>query len=304
MTFKKYPKIHRLGKDETIGILNGVCTIQEKIDGANVSIWIDKRGEITCASRNRELFEGFNGFVEYVKNDERFKKLFEKYPGYRLYGEWLVRHTISYKETAYKKFYLFDITEVKDGEEVEEFLTQEEVQAIAKEYDIDYPVVFDVLVNPSEEQIKKYVGVSMIGDKGEGVVIKNHTFRDNFGNHNYAKVITEAFKEDNGVIFGGNNKFSDTYWEMYVCNKYITLSRVRKVMNKLQPMIDEKLDMKHIPRIMETVYHDMLTEEIYEIAKKVKTLDFDNLKRICAKKTKQIFVDIINDNISVADEKN
>ena len=48
MTFKKYPKIHRLGKEETEGILDGVCYIEEKLDGANASIWIDKRGEITC----------------------------------------------------------------------------------------------------------------------------------------------------------------------------------------------------------------------------------------------------------------
>jgi len=30
--FKKYPKIHRLGKEETEGILEGTCYIQEKID--------------------------------------------------------------------------------------------------------------------------------------------------------------------------------------------------------------------------------------------------------------------------------
>lgn len=42
--FIKYPKIHRLGKEETEGILNALCYIQEKIDGANTSIWIGEDG--------------------------------------------------------------------------------------------------------------------------------------------------------------------------------------------------------------------------------------------------------------------
>jgi hypothetical protein len=36
--FIKYPKIYRLGKDETIGILTGTCVLSEKLDGANVSV--------------------------------------------------------------------------------------------------------------------------------------------------------------------------------------------------------------------------------------------------------------------------
>lgn len=302
MTFKKYPKIHRLGKEEVDGILEGVCYIQEKIDGANTSIWLDKRGEITCGSRNRELTEGFNGFVEFVKTDERLKKLFAKYPNYRLYGEWLVRHTISYNELAYKKWYLFDITVAKDGEENEEFLSREEVNQIAIEFGFDKPQDFGMFENPMVDMLKEFVGKSNLGLKGEGIVIKNLQFRDKYGNHNYAKIVSEEFKEDNGVTFGGNNKHSDTYWEMYVCNKYITVSRVTKIMNKIQPMIDKKLDMEHIPRICGSVYHDMITEEAWEIANKVAKLDFNSLKRVCNKKIRQVYVDILNNNISVADK--
>jgi len=53
--FLKYPKIHRLGKSETEGILDGQCYIQEKIDGANTSIWMDEDGTIHCGSRNNDL---------------------------------------------------------------------------------------------------------------------------------------------------------------------------------------------------------------------------------------------------------
>ena len=74
MEFKTYPKIHRLGKEETDGLIEGTeetlfLTIQEKIDGANTSIWMDKDGVVQCGSRTRQLpaDESFNGFVEWAK---------------------------------------------------------------------------------------------------------------------------------------------------------------------------------------------------------------------------------------------
>lgn len=303
-TFKKYPKIHRLGKEEVEGILDGVCHIEEKLDGANASIWIDKRGELTCGSRNRELSEGFNGFVDYVQSNTNIKKLLSDHPNYRLYGEWLVRHTISYDETAYSKFYLFDITEVKDGEEQEEFLTRDQVRALGQKYDIPMPCYHGELHRPTLDKLMEFVGKTELGSKGEGIVIKNHSFRDKFGNHNYAKIVTEEFKEDNAVTFGGNNKHSDTYWEVYITNKYMTLPRIQKVMNKIQPMVDKKLDYEHTPRVVNTAYHDMLTEEIWEFANKVGVVDFKALKRVASKKAQQIYKDILREHISVAYENN
>ena len=102
MEFRSYPKIHRLGKEETDGILDGPVTVQEKIDGANVSIWI-KDGVVRCGSRTRELEEGFNGFVDAVKANKKLAEWLEQFPTNRLYGEWLVKHTITYPDEAYKK---------------------------------------------------------------------------------------------------------------------------------------------------------------------------------------------------------
>lgn len=304
MTFKKYPKIHRLGKEETDGMLSGLCHIQEKIDGANTSIWLDKRGELTCGSRTRELTEGFNGFVDYVKGHEGIKKLLEDNPNYRLYGEWLVRHTIGYNETSYKKFYLFDITVVKDGEENEEFFDIVQVNEIAEEYGIEKPQYFGLFENPTLEELMKFVGASCLGEKGEGIVIKNMDHKDKWGNHCYAKIVTEKFKEDNALTFGGNNKHSESYWEMYIVNKYITLGRVEKVMNKIQPEVDERLDKEHTPRVINTVYHDMIIEEIWEIQKKVQHVNFGVLRKLATRKAAKVFHDILNNHISVAYENN
>lgn len=299
--FKPYRKIHRLGKEECEGILVGTCYIQEKVDGANTSIWLED-GVIKCGSRSQDLTgKNFNGFPQYVQEHEGIKKFFaENGSKYRLYGEWLVRHTVAYNELAYKKFYLFDIYD----EEKEQEIALPEVYEQAKKYGIEIVPLRAVIDNPTIEQINEWVGKSDFGDRGEGVVIKNFNFVDKFGNRHYAKVVTQSFKEDNAVAFGGNNRHSDTYWEVYVMNKYITLPRVQKIMNKIQPTIEEKLDMKHIPRIMGTVFHDMLTEEIWEIATDIPTLDFKKLKQLCNAKSKQIYVELITGDVSVAHRPN
>lgn len=303
-TFKKYPKIHRLGKEETDGILIGEVHVEEKIDGANASIWMDKRGEIVCGSRNRELTEGFNGFVDWVRNSEAVKKFFAENPDHRLYGEWLVPHTIKY-EKGWQNFWLFDVTKALDGEENEEFASREAVHTIAQMYGFSTPHYFGTFVDPSPDDLLALVGQSQLGPKGEGVVLKNLSFRDQFGNLNYAKIVSEQFKEDNGITFGGNNKHSDSYWEMYIVNKYMTRARVDKVCNKLQSIIEEKLDMKHIPRVSHTAFHDLITEEIWEIQSKVTgDLNFKKLANLCQRKAKQLYVDKLQGFTSVADQQN
>lgn len=302
MEFRKYEKIHRLGKEETYGILSGTVRLSEKLDGANLSIWKGYDGEIRVGSRNNDLTANgneFNGAVNYCNTHKGINKYLSDFPTHRLYGEWLVRHTLEYNETAYRKFYLFDIHDEEKG-----FASQDYVQQVAKEYGIEVVPDLGTFTDTNPVELTKLVEQpSVFGKKREGIVIKNLDFVNIFGDKCYAKIVSEGFMEDNGVTFGGNNKYSETYWEQYVSNKYITLERVRKVMNKIQPEVNERLDMKHIPRIMGTVYHDMITEEAWEIANKVKKLDYDVLKRICDKKTKQVYISILNDSISVADLK-
>jgi hypothetical protein len=299
MAHRNYGKIHRYGKEEVEGILAGTVVVQEKVDGANTQIWMEN-GEIHVGSRNRELKadEGFNGFREYVKNHEGINRYLKDYPNDRLYGEWLVRHTIAYNETAYRKFYLFDILRPDDQGG---FLDGETLKVVGEQYGMETVPLLGIFINPTIEEIMPFVAKSQFGDRGEGVVLKNLGFVNGFGDLCFAKIVDEAFKEDNGVTFGGNNKHSDTYHEMWVVNKFMTLPRIQKIMDKLQPELDERLDMKHIPRITNTAYHDMLTEEIWEIQARCPAVDFDALGRIAQKKAKQIYVDILRGDISVAD---
>lgn len=298
MQFKEYRKIHRFGSEENEGILEGFCFIQEKVDGANTSIWVREDGWLGKGSRTQDVTGGeFNGFVKYVETNEGIKRLLTDFPHYRLYGEWLVRHTLQYKETAYKQWYLFDIL----NEQNNKMLNIQEISAIAQLYNIKTPKLFAELINPKLEDIMKFVGQSELGERGEGVVIKNFGFINKFGDLEYAKIVTDKFKEDNALVFGGNNKHCESYWEIYAVNKYITLERVRKIMNKIQPTVNHVLGMEETARIINSVHHDAITEEIWEIQKKIPKLDFKKFAHLSCRKAAQIYHDILNNDISVAD---
>lgn len=299
MSYKPYPKIHRLGKEETDGILNHEIVVQEKIDGANISIfYLDD--EVRCGTRTRmlPLDESFNGFQEAVRKNKMLKLFFALYPDRILYGEWLVKHTITYPDEAYRKIYLYDIYVIND----DLWLPQDYVSEVAEYLNLEYPHVF-VKGVLTEDQINEYVGKSAIAPAGEGVVLKAEDYVNVFGDHAYAKVVHQNFKEANAIVFGGNNKHSETYWEMYVVNKYCTTGRVMKIMQKLQSELPEKLDLQHTPRMTATCYHDMITEEIWEIVKKVPKLDFKHLQRLSNKKFAQLYHDILNNSLSIADKE-
>ncbi len=277
--FRKYDKIHRLGKEETIGILEGVCHIQEKLDGANASIWLDDDGQVQCGSRNRHLIDdNFNGFVDYIKADGGIKGFLDAHPTAILYGEWLVRHSVKYPEGAYKKFYLFDI--FLDGKLMHPHVTI----GSAGRFGIQTVPSMGELLNPTVEELKSLVGKSALGESGEGIVIKNMNFVNKFGDLCYAKMVCENFQESSKATIVDNDK------ESYIVSKYMTVGRVVKIMNKLQPEINERLDMQHIPRICNSAYHDMITEEIWEITKKVDAINFKVLAKLAFLKAKELYI--------------
>jgi len=290
MDFQQYPKIRRLGTAETAGILEGDVYVQEKIDGANASIWFSNDA-IQIGSRRRHLppDESFRGFREWQQErSSTLVDLFTQHPTARLYGEWLVPHTIRYDDSAYSKFYLFDV--VFDGET---WLDLPAVNAFAQTWSFDVPEYHGRFTNPTPEQLEEFVGKSVLGKSGEGVVLKNPNFINQFGAHQYAKIVTESFKESNAVNFGGNNKHSDSYWEIYVMNKWMTLPRVKKVVQKLNATIEGGVGIEHTGRVINTAYHDLLEEEIWAIQKKVGTLNFKTLAKVCQRKAARLFHDLL-----------
>lgn len=175
MEFKRYQHIERFGTDEVEEIEFGLCYIFYKIDGTNGSVWLDN-GELKAGSRNRELtIENDNAdFYQYILQNERIKQYLEKHPTHRLYGEWLVPHSIkTYRKDAWRKFYIFDVALCKD-DDTEEYLPYELYEPLLKEFDLDYIPPLAILKNPTEESLIRCLektGQFLIEDgKGNGEV--------------------------------------------------------------------------------------------------------------------------------------
>lgn len=104
MNFKKYQHVERYGTSAVDGIEKGECWVFPKLDGTNGSVWLGMDGKIRAGSRRRELsLEKDNqGFYASVLQDERIEQYLQKYPSHRLYGEWLVPHTLkTYRDNAW-----------------------------------------------------------------------------------------------------------------------------------------------------------------------------------------------------------
>ena len=117
--YKKYDKILNKGFQLSDFVETGI-EVTEKLDGSNASFTYDADAKkVRVFSRNQELTENnnLNGFYQYVQefvkdfNDLQIATLSD----YTIFGEWLTKHTVTYKDEAYNKFYAFDVFNKKSG---------------------------------------------------------------------------------------------------------------------------------------------------------------------------------------------
>lgn len=281
MEFIKYQHVERLGNIEVEGLLDGLCHVFPKIDGTNGSIWVDN-GIIKAGSRNRELsVEKDNaGFYEWALEQQNIKEFLGKYPNLRLYGEWLVPHTLkTYIDTAWRNFYVFDVLNGKD------YLPYEEYTTILDEFGINYIPALCTIKNASEDEFYNFLDSNtfLIRDgagTGEGIVIKNYSYKNKFGRTTWAKIVKNDFKEQNKKPFGLNEEMI----EKGIVNMFVTETLIRKEFSKI-----ENWNSKLIPRLLNTVYYCLIKEELWNALKKFKSpiINFKELIRFSNLKVKE-----------------
>ena len=90
---KRYQHVERFGSREVEGLLDGKCIVQEKIDGANLTVaTLPNEGMIIgtrrrCIYREGDTKNSFRGAVEYVLGHKGLVALMEDVPGWTLRGE-------------------------------------------------------------------------------------------------------------------------------------------------------------------------------------------------------------------------
>lgn len=306
MEFKKYQHIERYGTQETEGIDIGITYVFPKIDGTNSSVWLAGEAHIQCGSRKRTLAEESDnaGFWQFICDDGRFEELFHSHPDLRLFGEWLVPHSLkTYREDAWRKFYVFDVVRLsKEYWEIEvgmdaiktyEYLPYEEYQPLMERYGIDYIPPIAVVENGN---LDTYLGLLerntfLIEDGkgiGEGLVIKNYDYKNKYGRQTWAKIVTSEFKEKHVKEMGAPTIKGKGLVEIEIVDQYVTQALVDKVHAKI--VNETGWHSKAIPQLLGTVYHDLITEETWNFIKKHKNprIDFKALQRLTTTKIKTL----------------
>jgi len=289
--FVKYQHLERYGTQETENILDGYAYIFPKIDGTNGSIWWDK-DRLHFGSRNRELdLENDNaGFMNTLHKDQRLVDFFKDYPDYRLYGEWLVPHSLkTYKQDAWRKFYVFDVY-VSD----EQPLLYEEYKKILDQYEIEYIPPICILKNGSEENLYTALdkcGMFLVEDGkglGEGIVIKNYDWKNKYGRQTWAKLITSEFKMRHHIEMGAPIVSGSKLVEEDIVNEFVTEAFVLKEKVKIEVELGG-WESRHIPRLLGTVFYELIKEEMWNIVKKYKNpkINFGLLNKMTIDKTKK-----------------
>lgn len=266
---KKYSSIERHGKRGTHLTVEGNphIIIYEKIDGANASFKLDE-GKIIAFSRNNQLNEENNlrGFYEWTQEVVDKDKMIE---GKTYYGEWSCRHKLDYGENQ-NKFFLFDVYD----NENEEYLNFNIVQDEAHRLGINLAPVFYEGQFQSIEHIQSFVGKSVLGEIGEGVVVKNYGYRDRFGNQVFTKFVSDEFAEMQKTKKHNVNEKVDPLTGFI--QSTLTEARVSKLIHKLvdEGRLEEDYGIEDMGTILKglgsSVFEDIIKEELDTLLKVVK----------------------------------
>ena len=303
MEFRKYQHIERFGTDEVENINIGKCYIFPKIDGTNSSCWLNADGELRCGSRNRELtLEKDNaGFYAAMIKNENIINYLKTHPNHRIFGEWLVPHTLkTYRPDAWRKFYVFDVA--IDNDELErglEYIPYDIYAPMLEEFGIEYIAPLRIVKNGDYEYFIHCLEVNdyLIEDGkgvGEGIVIKNYDFYNRYGRQTWAKIVRAEFKEKNRSVMGAPET-EKIMFEEKIADQYVTEALVHKEYDKIRVECNG-WSSKYIPRLLNTVFHVFIEEEMWHILKEYKnpTINFKTLNTFVIGKIKRVMPELFN----------
>lgn len=249
-----------------------LISITTKIDGANASIaWDETTGKLEVFSRTNLLDKPgeLRGFYDYVKTEIEPKTDWSIYKDFVFFGEWCVKHSVTYNPEWYNKWRVYDIWCKSAGC----YVSQERVKAICKLLSLEY--IEELYYGPfiSWDHCRLFLKKSTVYGPGqEGIVIKNQDKLDAKDRTApvYLKIVNDEFKESHKVKVKRELSPEEAAAKergTTLAASIVTEARVRKIILKLvdEGILPAELGpkdmgtvMKHLPK---RVFDDCLKEE-------------------------------------------
>lgn len=294
--FLKYVHLERIGTNEVDGIEIGLTYVFPKLDGTNGQVWRDEVGKIQAGSRNRVLSADADnaGFFAWVQDQENIRLYLDAHPHHTLYGEWLVPHSLkTYRDDAWRRFYVFDVLDQTTGA----FKHYENYKDGLEAFGVEYLAPIAQVRNGSTDHYLKCLDKNtyLIRDGegvGEGVVIKNYNWQNKFGRVTWAKLVTNEFREKHTKAMGVP-EIGGKILEEKIVDEFVSDHLVKKVHAKIATENDG-WQSKFIGQLLGRVWHDLITEEMFEILKRHKNpkIDFSAMVRLCNARVKSIMPEL------------
>lgn len=287
MNYKSYQHIERLGTDEVEGILNGTVYFYTKIDGTSAVFYLKDDGTLGVGSRKRVLsaLQDNQGCYAWAIQQDNIKEYLVKHPNHILYGEFLIKnHIKNYFADAWKKAYIFDVFDADNLC----YVPYEEYQPELEEFGIAYIPLVAKIDKPTQEDINKVLDEAYFlqEEKGssEGIVLKRYDFRNKYDKQIWAKVVREEYKQKRSIKESEQDKLDVAY---QIVDEFLTDTMIEKEYLKL---CAEGWSSKMIPRLLNTVWHEFIVEESWNIIKKYKnpTINFKLLNKLVIEKIKHV----------------
>lgn len=297
---RTYDHVEALGNDEVEGILDGLVYVFPKIDGTNARVMLDEGGELVCGSKNRILaLDADNqGFMEWCTTEGRIalrnalSALEAVHEPVCLHGEWLVPHTLkTYRDDAWREFYVFDVFSYNQ----QSYLPYDAYLDPLLRFGIHAVPCMAVLEHPTVEKLLPFLDKNtfLIKDGegvGEGIVLKNYDWRNRFGRQPWAKIVRNEFKDTHRLNSAPPTIRTPSEAAIAIANRCVTQTLVDKELSRIKSDNPDASERTLIPRLLSTVFHCVVTEELWNALKKEgwPTVDFKRLRRLVEFRVKEL----------------
>ena len=273
----KYVKIKRLGDRNNQDIMSGSVEETEKLDGANFSFRLNEDGALEFRSHNRVIpiedygDKSWKQCIEYIQGSHAMTPFDE---WFIYFGECMSKHTLNYGITPpFIGYAVYDPRNSTYYGNWEYHFKSRDIPTPERIIHTDTELLTDEYIE-SRMKLPSQFGTS--GVVREGIVLKNYS------NQQFAKVVNEDFKEQNRAVFGGSDeKHSDT-WK--IVEKYCTPARIDKSIFTIRDEQGLSIGMEMMMRLPAMVQFDILEEEIGNIYRKYKYINFKEYKKLIGPK--------------------
>jgi hypothetical protein len=265
----KYQHVERIGNSEVQGLLQGTVWIQEKIDGANLSVsWDPEASNFILCSRNNCVAHGgecynktFQPALDAIVSEPQWAALLSAHPTIILRCEFMTKHKIPFKPEFERKVVIYDVEQWDADGNYTYIPYRAYREALMSRYP-DLPWLEAVEVDqPTIEQLQELSKAeSQYAEYREGIVIKNYGFTNKYGRTKWGKVISPVFDEKKALKARAKLEVGEL--EAAFVDKFVTQGYVEKEIHKIR---DEKgeVSTKDMGRIIGCVPYEIFQDEMW-----------------------------------------